>query len=44
MRYDDEKRSHLELLDEIGQLKKRIFDVERKRETLSALHRRDMER
>jgi len=32
---------HLELQDEIKQLKKRIKDLERERDILLALHRRD---
>ncbi len=35
--------SYLELQDEIKQLKKRIKDLERERDILLALHRRDYE-
>ena len=35
----EEKRSNLELLEEIKQLKKRIKDLERERDILLALHR-----
>ena len=36
-------RDHQELQEEIKQLKKRIKDLERERDILLALHRRDME-
>jgi hypothetical protein len=39
----DEKKSNLELRNEIKQLKKRIKDLERERDILLALHRRDIE-
>jgi len=39
----EENRSNKELLDEISQLKKRIIDLERERDILLALHRRDYE-
>ena len=39
----EEAESHQELLDEIRQLKKRIIDLERERDILLALHRRDYE-
>jgi|GEM_PF-6326008 hypothetical protein len=38
-----EEKSNLELQEEIKQLKKRIKDLEREREILLALHRRDIE-
>lgn len=38
---DDEERTQMELLDEIRILKKRIRDLERERDILLALHRRD---
>jgi cell division protein FtsB len=42
MRNDkEEEKSNLELRDEIKQLKKRIKDLERERDILLALHRRD---
>jgi len=37
----EEEKSNLELQEEIKQLKKRIKDLEREREILLALHRRD---
>jgi cell division protein FtsB len=36
-----EEKSNLELQEEIKQLKKRIKDLERERDILLALHRRD---
>lgn len=39
----EEKKSNLELQEEIKQLKKRIKDLERERDILLALHRRDSE-
>jgi cell division protein FtsB len=38
---NNEEKSNLELQDEIKQLKKRIKDLERERDILLALHRRD---
>ena len=44
MRSDkEEEKSQLELQEEIKQLKKRIKDLERERDILLALHRRDYE-
>jgi len=44
MKNDKEgKISNLELQNEIKQLKKRIKDLERERDILLALHRRDIE-
>ena len=40
---DKEERLNLELKEEIEQLKKRIKDLERERDILLALHRRDIE-
>ena len=40
---DKEERLNLELKEEIEQLKKRIKDLERERDILLALHRRDYE-
>jgi hypothetical protein len=40
---NNEEKSNLELQDEIKQLKKRIKDLERERDILLALHRRDIE-
>ena len=37
----EETKSHQELQEEIKQLKKRIKDLERERDILLALHRRD---
>jgi cell division protein FtsB len=37
----EEEKSNLELQEEIKQLKKRIKDLERERDILLALHRRD---
>ena len=39
----EEENSNLELQEKIKQLKKRIKDLEREREILLALHRRDIE-
>ena len=39
----EEEKSHLELQKEIKQLKKRIKDLERERDILLTLHRRDIE-
>ena len=39
----EEKKSNLELQNEIKQLKKRVKDLERERDILLALHRRDIE-
>ena len=39
----EEEKSNLELQEEIKQLKKRIKDLERERDILLALHRRDSE-
>lgn len=39
----EEEKSNLELLEEIKQLKKRIKDLERERDILLALHRRELE-
>jgi hypothetical protein len=39
----EEEKSNLELQKEIKQLKKRIKDLERERDILLALHRREME-
>jgi len=39
--YKEEEKSNLELQEEIKQLKKRIKDLERERDILLALHRRD---
>ena len=41
--YKEEKKSTLELQMEIKQLKKRIKDLERERDILLALHKREME-
>ena len=38
----EEKKSNLELQNEIKQLKKRIKDLERERDILLALHRREL--
>jgi cell division protein FtsB len=38
----EEEKSNLELRDEIKQLKKRIKDLERERDILLELHRRDI--
>jgi len=38
-----EKKSNLELLEEIKHLKKRVKDLERERDILLALHRRELE-
>jgi len=38
-----EEKSKLELQEEIKQLKKRIKDLERERDILLALHRRDIQ-
>ena len=38
-----EEKSNLELQEEIKQLKKRIKDLERERDILLALHKRDIE-
>jgi len=44
MRNDkEEEKSNLELQEEIKQLKKRIKDLERERDILLALHRREIE-
>ena len=44
MRSDkEEEKSKLELQEKIKQLKKRIKDLERERDILLALHRRDYE-
>jgi len=37
----EEEKSNLELQEDIKQLKKRIKDLERERDILLALHRRD---
>jgi cell division protein FtsB len=39
----EEEKSNLELQEEIKQLKKRIKDLERERDILLALHRRESE-
>jgi hypothetical protein len=39
----EEKKSNLKLQEEIKQLKKRIKDLERERDILLALHRRESE-
>mgnify|MGYP001588588185 FL=1 len=39
----EEEKSNLELQEEIKKLKKRIKDLERERDILLALHRRDIE-
>jgi hypothetical protein len=39
----EEGKSNLDLQEEIKQLKKRIKDLEREREILLALHRREIE-
>jgi len=39
----EEEKSNLELQEEIKQLKKRIKNLERERDILLALHRRDTE-
>ena len=39
----EEEKSNLELQKEIKQLKKRIKDLERERDILLALHRREIE-
>ena len=39
----EEEKSNLELQKEIKQLKKRIKDLERERDILLALHRREVE-
>ena len=38
-----EKKSNIELQKEIKQLKKRVKDLERERDILLALHRRELE-
>jgi len=43
MKNDKEEKSNLELQEKIEQLKKRIKDLERERDILLALHRRDSE-
>jgi hypothetical protein len=44
MKIDKEKeKSYHDLLEEIQQLKKLVKDLERERDILLALHRRDME-
>ena len=40
---EGEEKSQLELQEEIKRLKKRIKDLERERDILLALHRRDYE-
>ena len=42
MNENNEEKSNLELQDEIKQLKKRIKDLERERDILLALHRREI--
>ena len=39
----EEEKSNIKLQEEIKQLKKRIKDLERERDILLALHRRDSE-
>jgi hypothetical protein len=39
----EEKKSKIELQNEIKQLKKRVKDLERERDILLALHRRETE-
>jgi len=39
----EKKKSNLELQEEIKQLNKRIKDLERERDILLALHRRELE-
>ena len=39
----EEKKSNLELQEEIKQLKKRVKDLERERDILLALHRKELE-
>jgi hypothetical protein len=39
----EEKKSNLELQKEIKQLKKRVKDLERERDILLALHRKELE-
>jgi len=39
----EEEKSNLELQEEIKQLKKRIKDLERERDILLALHRREIQ-
>jgi len=39
----EEEKSNLKLQEEIKQLKKKIKDLERERDILLALHRRDIE-
>jgi len=39
----DEKKSNLELQNEIKQLKKKVKNLERERDILLALHRREIE-
>jgi hypothetical protein len=43
MKNDKEEQSNLELQEEIKQLNKRIKDLERERDILLALHRREIE-
>jgi hypothetical protein len=44
MRNDkEEEKSNLELQEEIKQLKKKVKDLERERDILLALHRREIE-
>ena len=43
MKNDEEDKSNLEFQEEIKILKKRIKDLEREREILLALHRREIE-
>jgi len=40
---NDEEKSNLELQEEIKQLKRRVKDLERERDILLALHRREIE-
>ena len=43
MRSEDEEKSQMELQEEIKRLKQIIKDLERERDILLALHRRDYE-
>jgi len=40
---EEEKKSNLELKEEIKRLKKRVKDLERERDILLALHKREQE-
>jgi hypothetical protein len=40
---EEEKKSNIELQEEIKKLKKRVKDLERERDILLALHRRELQ-